>query len=955
MPRLDSPQSCGKSIIHEGHKNVVFSAAFSPDGGSVASGSMDRTIYIWDAHKPSSNSGPLKGHDKGVNSVSYSPTGNLLASGSRDRSIRLWNTESSQQIGEPLQGHTADVNSVAFSKSGKFIASGSSDTSVRLWHIPGGSIARSYTGHYGQVNSVGFSPDGTYVISGSDDATIRVWDAENGTIASGPLRGHARGVMSVDYSRDGSQIASGSSDNTIRLWDPRSGQPIAKPYEGHTGVVCSVAFAPNYFLASGSYDKTIRIWDLRTGSLVINPVQGHDGYVYSVAFSPSGKRIVSGSNDGKVMIWDIIGGDSDMSPESGALVESSESSTKVEGPERVSRHMTIREIFELLLRHGCTDLSSQMDCNQESNFAANGGGFGDIWTGNLHNGTKVAIKVWRASMVEQCDDKALKRAAREVYYWSRMNHRHVHKLLGVIIFKGNCLGMVSEWMDNGNLREYMRKNQDLDQCEMCMSVALGLAYMHQCDALNVLVSSEGVTKLADFGLSTIAEVTLGFSDTSNSQIGSTRWAAPELLLEEATKSKESDVYALGMTMFEIVTGEVPYPKCKTDAQIITQMNNGVLPARPKELEDTNRDYNYQNDDLWQGILVSFYRLTKPMVVARLGSSGLKVSRIILGLMTYGTPEWEGWVLNEEEGLKHIKAAYDAGIQTFDTANTYSNGLSEIILGKAIKKFNLPRDEIVVMTKVYFPVAKEQNMSGTALLGTDAVLESKGYVNQFGLGRKHIFDSIKRSLERLQLDYVDVLQCHRFDYNTPIAETMQALHDVVQAGYARYIGMSSCYAYQFQAMQNYAIANKLTPFISMQNYYNLIYREEEREMMPALKMFGVGSIPWSPLGRGRLARPLSQQTNRESKDSWIAVSKTQTDAENAIINRVEALAAAKGVSMAQISVAWMLSKDPVAAPIVGTTSIKNLEDILGGGHLKLTEEEIKSLEEPYQPQSIIGHW
>ncbi|KEP49402.1 putative aryl alcohol dehydrogenase [Rhizoctonia solani 123E] len=299
-----------------------------------------------------------------------------------------------------------------------------------------------------------------------------------------------------------------------------------------------------------------------------------------------------------------------------------------------------------------------------------------------------------------------------------------------------------------------------------------------------------------------------------------------------------------------------------------------------------------------------------------------------------------------EGLKHIKAAYDAGIQTFDTANAYSNGLSETILGKAIEKFNLPRDEIVVMTKVYFPVAKEQTTSGTALLGTDTELEAKGY---------NIFESVKRSLERLQLDYVDVLQCHRFDYNTPIAETMQALHDVVQAGYARYIGMSSCYAYQFQAMQNYAISNKLTPFISMQNYYNLIYREEEREMMPTLKMFGVGSIPWSPLGRGRLARPLSQQTARESKDSWIAVSKTQTDAENAIINRVEALAAAKGISMAQISVAWMLSKDPVAAPIVGTTSLKNLEDILGGIHVKLTGEEIKSLEEPYQAQAIIGHW
>ncbi|QRW18106.1 aldo/keto reductase family protein [Rhizoctonia solani] len=323
---------------------------------------------------------------------------------------------------------------------------------------------------------------------------------------------------------------------------------------------------------------------------------------------------------------------------------------------------------------------------------------------------------------------------------------------------------------------------------------------------------------------------------------------------------------------------------------------------------------------------------KTMTYTRLGSSGLKVSRIILGTMSYGTPDWQGWVLNEEEGLKHIKAAYDAGIQTFDTANVYSNGLSEVIVGKAIKKYNLPRDEIVILTKVMLPVGKEHNLSSEALFVGDAELEAKGYTNQFGLSRKHIFDSVKRSLERLQLDYVDVLQCHRFDYNTSIAETMQALHDVVQAGYARYIGMSSCYAYQFHAMQNYAITNKLTPFISMQNYYNLIYREEEREMIPTLK-----------------------QSARESSDPWMGLAKRQTESENAIIKRVEELAESKGVSMAQISVAWVLSKDPVAAPIVGTTSLKNLEDIIGAINVKLTEEEIKSLEEPYLSQSISGHY
>ncbi|QRW01467.1 aldo/keto reductase family protein [Ceratobasidium sp. AG-Ba] len=337
--------------------------------------------------------------------------------------------------------------------------------------------------------------------------------------------------------------------------------------------------------------------------------------------------------------------------------------------------------------------------------------------------------------------------------------------------------------------------------------------------------------------------------------------------------------------------------------------------------------------------------TKKMQYVRLGQSGLKVSRIILGTMSYGTPEWQKWVLDEEEGIKHIKAAYDLGIQTFDTANVYSNGLSEVILGKAIKKHNLPRDEIVVMTKVYFQLGR--TISETHFGGG-------GYPNEHGLSRKHIFESVKHSLERLQLDYVDVLQCHRFDYETPIEETMQALHDVVKAGYARYIGMSSCHAYQFHAMQNYAIANKLTPFISMQNHYSLVYREEEREMMPTLKMFGVGCIPWSPLARGFLTRPLDQQTKRGETDRMIKGYGKAHEGNNEIVRRVEALAKSKGASMAQIALAWCLSKDPVSAPIVGTTNLDNLQDLVGAIDINLSEDDIKHLEEPYAPQPVFGH-
>ncbi|KAF5356389.1 hypothetical protein D9758_009545 [Tetrapyrgos nigripes] len=337
-----------------------------------------------------------------------------------------------------------------------------------------------------------------------------------------------------------------------------------------------------------------------------------------------------------------------------------------------------------------------------------------------------------------------------------------------------------------------------------------------------------------------------------------------------------------------------------------------------------------------------------MKYVRLGNSGLKISKIVLGCMSYGDRNWEPWVLEEEEGMKQIKAAYDAGINAFDTANVYSNGQSEVILGKAIKQHNLDRDKIVVMTKLFFAVKKGKRIPP----GTIDV-DSIGYVNQHGLSRKHIFDSVKHSLERLQLDYIDLLQCHRFDNDTPIEETMQALHDVVKAGYVRYIGMSSCYAWQFHVMQNYAITNHLTPFVSMQNHYSLVYREEEREMFPTLKHFGVGSIPWSPLGRGVLTRPLSQQTKRGEVDFRIP-SYTSQECTGQIVNRVEELAKKRNLSMAQIAFAWVAAKDGVTAPIIGTTSMENLNELIDAADITLTPDEIKFLEEPYRPQPIIGH-
>ncbi|KAH8920760.1 oxidoreductase, partial [Atractiella rhizophila] len=336
-----------------------------------------------------------------------------------------------------------------------------------------------------------------------------------------------------------------------------------------------------------------------------------------------------------------------------------------------------------------------------------------------------------------------------------------------------------------------------------------------------------------------------------------------------------------------------------------------------------------------------------MKYVRLGKSGLKVSRIILGTMTYGGPKGteKCMVLPEETGIEHIKEAWRLGINTFDTANVYSNGLSEVCLGKALKELNVPREKVVIMTKVYFCVGDTPGYSTVAK--TPDQLANDGYVNRHGLSRKHIFDSVQASLKRLQVDYIDLLQCHRFDHDTPIEETMQALHDVVQKGWVRYIGMSSCWAYQFHIMQNYAINNKLTPFISMQNQYSAIYREEERRSMhPTLEHFGVGSVTWSTLGRGLLTRPWNAAGHRTGQDSALTPFR--------VYDRVEAIAKKRGKSMAVIALAWSLSKKAVSAPIVGTSKIESIKELCEAVEVELTDEEIRAIEEPYIPRLIDGH-
>ena len=326
-----------------------------------------------------------------------------------------------------------------------------------------------------------------------------------------------------------------------------------------------------------------------------------------------------------------------------------------------------------------------------------------------------------------------------------------------------------------------------------------------------------------------------------------------------------------------------------------------------------------------------------MEYVNLGSTGIKVSRICLGTMTYGAKSWREWVLELKESRPFIQRALDLGINFFDTADMYSFGASEEVLGKCLKEIGTPRDRLVIATKVFNPMGDDPN--------------------QQGLSRKHIMHAIDDSLRRLGTDYVDLYQIHRFDYNTPIEETIEALHDVVKAGKALYLGASSMYAWQFAKMLYKADEMGLTRFVTMQNHYNLVYREEEREMNPLCREEGIGIIPWSPLARGFLAG------NRRAEDFGETVrAKTDDYAQKlyyqpsdfTVVERVTEIAGKRGVSNAQVALAWVLQQPGITAPIVGASKMPHLDDAIAALSLKLDDAELKALAEPYQPHRILGH-
>ena len=321
----------------------------------------------------------------------------------------------------------------------------------------------------------------------------------------------------------------------------------------------------------------------------------------------------------------------------------------------------------------------------------------------------------------------------------------------------------------------------------------------------------------------------------------------------------------------------------------------------------------------------------------LGKTGLKVSRLCLGCMSYGSSKWRDWVLDEEESRPFFKQALDAGINFFDTADMYSNGASEEVTGRALKKLGIRREEVVVATKVYNPTGESPNERGTS--------------------KKHVRHAIDASLRRLGLDYVDLYQIHRFDATTPMEETLEALTDVINQGKALYIGASSMYAWEFARLLYLADRQGYARFVSMQNHYNLVYREEEREMNPLCREEGIGLIPWSPLARGFLAgnrRPTDRGETTRAKSDEFAHRLYYQESDFQVVDRVAQIAKKRGVNNVQVALAWILQQPGLTAPIIGATKAHHLDDAVKALELKLEPEELKALEEPYRPHPILGH-
>ncbi|KAG8739607.1 hypothetical protein FRC12_016264 [Ceratobasidium sp. 428] len=575
----------------------INAVAFSPDVTRVALTSRD-AIEIYDTYTGQRLSGPLRGHRDLIYSFAFSPDGRTLASGSVDYTLRLWDTETGELVAGPLEGHTRGVMSVIFSLDGHYVVSGSidGDCTVRIWDARTGKTAREPIRLTSEAQSIALIPTSRLAVCGSySHNNVTVCDMNSGAVLF-ECAGHTKRVESVSCSPDGRLLASGSSDDTIRFWDPVSGQPIGQPLKVDVTLNMFVVFSPDSrYIASPFKIHSIRIWDTETRQMCGGPLPSHTASAKGAAFTPDGNCLVSVYEDGTVKVWDIRTSlrtsIQALDPRAGATELDAEI-TSATTPEEIVSHLSLR---------GCADMTDQLDLATCTERPISSGGFGDIYRGDLKDGTQVAIKTIRLYVgSSEKDQKILKHAAHEIYAWSKCKHLNVQPLLGLVMFHGH-IGMIARWEANGNLPHYLERYKDVDRCTLSSQISEGLSYLHASGVVhgdlkgaNVLISQGGVGQLADFGNAKLEEYTLKFTKTSTKEAMSSRWAAPELF-EGNSCTYATDVYALGMTILEAITGDVPWTGKSERAVLFAITIKRGCPERPEEYIPSNSEHG---DTLW---------------------------------------------------------------------------------------------------------------------------------------------------------------------------------------------------------------------------------------------------------------------------------------------------------------------------------------------------------------------
>ncbi|KAG8795779.1 hypothetical protein FRC12_009786 [Ceratobasidium sp. 428] len=577
----------------------VRSVVVSPDGAHVGA-ACGRYVQLWDLGSGERALGSFRGHIRDINSAAYSPDGRTIASGSDDKTIRVWDTATGGAV-IGLKGHALGIHSVTFSYDDRLIISGSDDATIRRWDVRTGRSVGTPIVVGASVHSVAVSPDGSKITGGCLYGALKTYDAATGTMLFGH-KGYNVWVCSVVFSPDGRRIASGSDDKTARIWDMSTGLSIGEPLEGHTNAVRSVTYSPGgRHIASGSNDKTIRIWDVATG-LQTNMLDGHTSTVFSVAFTLNGSALVSGSGDRTIKLWDVPRarrrGDRNVLGESPSSLPAPVRSLDPVLPlfDEITSTTTPEQIVLHLGNRGCANLTDQLDLTTCSTYPISSGGFGDIYRCRLKSNVDVAIKTVRLYVdSSEQSQKHMKHAARELYTWSKCRHPNVQELLGLVMFRDQ-IGMIAAWESNGDMPRYLRRYPNTDRRRMIVE---GLSYLHESSVVHGDLKGVGLGHRMHACLGSPTSATQrrrssAFGSHRARQREACRHAgrpAPELFKGERC-NMPADIYALGM---EALTGEVPFLGRPEHAIMYSVMFERLQPKRPEETLSTG---SKDGDKLW---------------------------------------------------------------------------------------------------------------------------------------------------------------------------------------------------------------------------------------------------------------------------------------------------------------------------------------------------------------------